>query len=183
VRIGAGQHRGRKLVAPAGRDLRPTAGRTREALFDILAHGEPPLAGAHLLDLFAGTGAVGLEAWSRGAAEVVLVEHDPHALGLIRTNLERLGHPPGVRLLARDATRLGPAEQVFELAFLDPPYRSGLAEPALAGLLDGGWIAPAARVVVELAAREPFVPPARLISDDERRYGAARLVFLRPEPG
>lgn len=179
MRIGAGRHRGRKLAAPAGRDLRPTAGRTREALFDILAHGAPPLAGARFADLFAGTGAVGLEAWSRGAAEVLMVEQDPSALGLIRANLERLGHPPGVHLLARDATRLEAAEQPLDLAFLDPPYRSGLAPPALTGLLAGGWLGPEARIIVELAAREPFAAPDGFRLEDERRYGTARLVLLR----
>ena len=181
MRIGAGRQRGRKLAAPRGRDLRPTAGRTREALFDILMHGAPPLAGAHFLDLFAGTGAIGLEAWSRGAAEVLMVEEDPPALDLIRANLARLGHPPGVRLLALDATRLGPAAQTFDLVFLDPPYRSGLAAPALTGLVAGGWLKATSRVVVELAAKEPFIPPPGFITEDERRYGAARLVFLRPE--
>lgn len=182
MRIVAGHHRGRKLIAPAGRDLRPTAERTREALFDILEHGDEPLAGGRFLDLFAGTGAVGLEAWSRGAADVVLVENERAAIDLIRANLERLGGPAGVRLLAQDAIRLGPAERAFDVVFLDPPYGSALANPTLETLVQGGCLGPASRVVVELAAREAFAPPDAFILEDERRYGAARLMFLRPAP-
>lgn len=183
MRIVGGRHRGTKLLAPPGRELRPTAERTREALFDILTHGERPLAGGRFLDLFAGTGAVGLEAWSRGAAEVVLVENDPSALAVIRRNLDALGRPDDITLLARDATKLGRAAVGFDVVFLDPPYRSDLAEPALESLENSGWLGEDARIVLELAAKEPLRPPPGFELLDERRYGAARLVFLRPTPG
>ena len=153
MRIITGKLRGRRLLAPKGQTIRPTGERAREALFDILEHGEPPLRGASFLDLFCGTGAVGLEAHSRGAAEVVLVDRDPEALRLAEANLARLGTPPGVRLLARDATALGPAPRPFDVAFLDPPYRSGLAAAALASLAANGWLAADARIIVELAVK------------------------------
>ncbi len=186
MRIIAGSWRGRKLLTPPSdradrpdRAIRPTSDRAREALFGILEQGEPPLRGAHFLDLFCGTGAVGLEAASRGAAEVWLVDRDPEALALAAANLARLGGPTQVRVVARDATRLGPGRQGFDLVFLDPPYRSGLAAPALTGLA-AGWLAPGARVIVELAAREALSLPDGYGLEQERRYGAARFVFLRP---
>ena len=178
MRIIAGSWRGRPLLSPADGAIRPTGDRAREALFNILEHGQPSVRGARFLDLFCGTGAVGLEAASRGAAEVVLVDRDPAALALARANLARLGAPANVGLLAADAVRLGPARGAYDLAFLDPPYRSGLATPALAGLR-GGWLAPAARIVVELAAKDPLELPDGYALEQERRYGAARFVFLR----
>ncbi len=180
MRIIAGSWRGRKLLTPSDRAVRPTSDRAREALFAILEIGKPPLRGARFLDLFCGTGAVGLEAASRGAAEVWLVDNDREALALARANLTRLGAPANVRVVERDATRLGPArKEAFDLVFLDPPYRSGLARPALAGLA-GGWLAPGAGVIVELAASEELSLPAGYALEQERRYGAARFVFLRP---
>jgi 16S rRNA (guanine966-N2)-methyltransferase len=178
MRIIAGQFRGRKLLSPSGAAIRPTSDRAREALFGILEHGEPRLRGGHFLDLFCGTAAVGIEAWSRGAAEVLLVENDLEALELARANLARIDAPPHVRLIAADAARLGTAPQRFDLVFLDPPYRSDLALPALTGL-QAGWLAPDARIVVELAASEPLELPAGFGVEQERHYGAARLVFLR----
>lgn len=180
MRIIAGQFRGRRLLSPKGAAIRPTSDRAREALFDILEHGEPRLRGARFLDLFCGTAAVGIEACSRGAALVLLIESDPDALRLAKANLARIGTPPHVRLTAGDAARLGAAPQRFDLVFLDPPYGSGLAQPALIGL-QGGWLAPGARIVVELAARETLEPPESFSVEQERRYGAARFVFLRPQ--
>ena len=179
MRIIAGKFKGRRLFAPQGTTIRPTSDRAREALFGILEHGEPPLAGAAFLDLFCGTGAVGLEAYSRGAAEVVLIDQDRGALKLAEANIARLGAQNEVRLLARDAALLGPAPRVFDLAFLDPPYRSGLATAALAGLAQNGWLAGRARVIVELAAKDQLALPAGYALDRERRYGSARFVFLR----
>jgi 16S rRNA (guanine966-N2)-methyltransferase len=179
MRIIAGSWRGRPLLAPADRAIRPTGDRAREALFGMLEHGRPPVRGARFLDLFCGTGAVGLEAASRGAAAVLLVDRERAALALARANLDRLGAPPHVSLLAADADRLGPAPGAFDLVFLDPPYRSGLAAPALAGLR-AGWLAPAARIVVELAAKDPLALPDGYALEQERRYGAARFAFLRP---
>lgn len=180
MRIIAGRHRGRRIQAPPGLGTRPTSDRAREALMGILEHGEPPLAGARFLDLFAGAGAVGLEAASRGASDVLLVENDPAAIAVIRKNIEHLGEKGRVRLLIADASRLGAATTPFDLVFFDPPWRSGLAGPALEALRDGGWLAPGGRVVVELAAAEPFEPPAGFELEQERRYGRTRFVFLRP---
>jgi 16S rRNA (guanine966-N2)-methyltransferase len=179
MRIIAGRWRGRKLATPKDRAIRPTADRAREALFNILEHGEPRLLGARFLDLFAGTGAIGLEALSRGAAEVVLVESDRAAARLIEANLRALGEPADARLVRADAARLGPAPHPFDLVVLDPPWRSGLARPALESLLAGGWLAPQARIVAELAAGETVEPPRGLVVEQERRYGAAAFVFLR----
>lgn len=179
MRIIAGRHRGRRLTAPAGLEVRPTAERAREALMSILEHGTPPLRDARVLDLFAGTGAVALEALSRGARLALLVERDRRAQAAIRANVMRLGEGERARLLPLDATRLGPAAHPFEIAFLDPPYRSGLAAPALASLRAGGWLVPAARVVVERPAAERSPAIDGFTVDDERRYGAAAFLFLR----
>ena len=181
MRVIAGRFRGRRLLSPRGGAIRPTSDRAREALFDILEHGEPRLQAGRFLDLFCGTAAVGIEACSRGAALVLLIESDPAALRLARANLARIGTPPHVRLLAGDAARLGAAPQRFDLVFLDPPYRSSLALPALTGLCRGGWLAPGARVVVELATKEALDPPEAFSAEQERRYGAARFVFLRAQ--
>jgi 16S rRNA (guanine966-N2)-methyltransferase len=178
MRIIAGQFRGRRLLSPKGDAIRPTSDRAREALFDILEHGEPQLRGACFLDLFCGTAAVGIEACSRGAAEVLLIESDPEALRLAKLNLARIGTPPHVRLMPGDAARLGSAPKQFGLVFLDPPYHSGLALPALTGLR-AGWLAQGARIVVELAAKETLEPPEGFSVEQERRYSAAKFVFLR----
>ncbi len=180
MRIIAGQFRGRQLESPKGDAVRPTSDRAREALFDILEHGEPRVRDARFLDLFCGTAAIGLEACSRGAAEVLLIESDPEALRLAKTNLARIGSPAHVRLMAGDAARLGIAPKPFDLVFLDPPYGSGLARPALAGL-QHGWLAPGARIIVELAAKEPLDVPSGFTLERERRYGAAKFLFLRSQ--
>ena len=188
-RIIAGEHRGRRLEVPAGQSVRPTAERLREALFSILQNQTPPLAGAHFLDLFAGSGAVGLEALSRGAARLTAIEADRAAAATLERNLEKLGEAGRCRLLVGDATRLGRAIEPASIVYLDPPYRSGLAPLALLSLQAQGWLGPASLVVVELAAKEAFTPPAGLAIEDERRYGAGRIVLLRalaaaadPEP-
>jgi 16S rRNA (guanine966-N2)-methyltransferase len=178
MRIIAGRWRGRRLLTPSDRAIRPTSDRAREALFAILEHGRPPLLGARFLDLFCGTGAVGLEAASRGAAEVWLVDRDRQALEIAAANLARLGAPANVRIVDRDATRLGSQSQAFSLVFLDPPYRSGLSGEALIGLADG-WLAPGAGVVLELAVKEELDLPDCYALEQERRYGAARFLFLR----
>jgi 16S rRNA (guanine966-N2)-methyltransferase len=178
MRIIAGRFRGRRLLVPPGRAIRPTGERAREALFDVLEHGAPPVRGARFLDLFCGTGAIGLEAHSRGAAEVLLIEHDRAALKVAQANVARLGAPPGVRFLARDASRLGPAPHPFDLIFLDPPYRSGLAEVTLGTLAQGDWLAANARVIVELAASADLDLPAGYALERERRYGNTKFLFL-----
>ena len=181
MRIVGGSLRGRRLAAPPGQAIRPTADRAREALFNILQHSlllTAPLAGGAVLDVFAGTGAVACEALSRGAARATLIDNDAAALDCARANLAALGLAERATVLQADATRLSAAAQAAGFAYLDPPYRSGLAAPALASLAAGGWLAPDALAVVELAAREDFAPPDRFALRDERHYGAARLVFL-----
>jgi len=184
LRIVGGVHRGRRLTAPAGETVRPTSDRAREALFNILSHGSfaaagLPFAGRPVLDAFAGTGALGLEALSRGASAAVFIENGRDALAVLRRNIAMLGEEDRAHIVAADATRPARAAMVCATAFLDPPYRSGLAGPALSALAGAGWLMPEALAVVELAAREEFSLPAEFAAIDERVYGAARLVFLR----
>lgn len=177
MRIVGGRHKGRPLTAPAGRDTRPTADRAREALFNVLAHGYGvDLPRTAVLDVFAGSGALGLEALSRGARSVCFIDSAAAALQAIRDNLQRLGEDAPV--LRADATRPPPAHQACGLVLLDPPYGSGLAGPALAALAARGWLSDDALCVVEIAAREDFTPPENFAIQEERNYGAARLVFL-----
>lgn len=179
MRIVGGRHRGRRLTAPPGRLVRPTSDRTREALFNILAH-RLDLEGADVLDAFAGSGAVGLEALSRGAARAFLLERHPAALDVIRRNIAELGEGGHAVVLRADATRPPPARAACRFVFLDPPYDQGLAAPALAALAARGWLAPEALAVVEVRAREAFEPPDGFVIEDERVYGEARLVLLSP---
>ncbi len=181
MRIVGGSLRGRRLAAPPGQAIRPTADRAREALFNILQHSlllSAPLAGAAVLDVFAGTGAVACEALSRGSAHAHLIDSDAAALDCARRNLAALGLVERATVLQADATRLRAASAAAHFAYLDPPYRSDLAAAALASLGAGGWLAPDALAAVELAAREDLIPPVGFTLRDERRYGAARLVFL-----
>jgi 16S rRNA (guanine966-N2)-methyltransferase len=183
MRIVGGMHRGRALVAPKGQLTRPTADRTRQALFNILEHApwSPGLARARVIDLFAGVGALGLESLSRGAAWCLFVDIDEAARAATLRNIEALRLQDRSRVSSADAARLGeasPAEGAFNLAFLDPPYGQGLNEKALAALSAGGWLAPGALVVVERGAGEgPLHAPGyeRL---DARTWGAARVEFL-----
>jgi 16S rRNA (guanine966-N2)-methyltransferase len=184
MRIVGGRFRGRRLAAPRSQAIRPTSDRLREALFNILAHAyDAPLAGARVLDLFAGTGALGLEASSRGAAFALFVDQGAQARALIRQNVATLGLGGATRIYRRDATKLGPVHPLapFSLAFLDPPYGKGLAERALASARDGGWLAPDALVVVEEAAQAGFKPPEGFKELERRRYDDTELVFLRLE--
>lgn len=185
MRIVGGRHRGRRLAAPADARVRPTADRTRQALFDLLAHGPygtddgPAPRGQAVLDAFAGTGALGLEALSRGARHVTFIDDDREALRLVELNARPLARSGEVAVLRRDATRPGPAPAAYDLLLMDPPYGSGLAAPALLALAAGGWLAPDAVAVVELSHDEPFSPPAGFVLVDDRRYGAARLAILK----
>src|SRR5665213_2030163 len=157
-----GRLRGRTLAAPKSQGVRPTADRLREAVFNILIHGYgDPVTGARVLDLFAGTGALGIEAVSRGAAYALFVDDGVEARSLLRNNTEALGLGGTTRIFRRDATKLGPAHPLepFSLVFLDPPYGKGLAEKALTSARDGGWLVPQALAVVEEAAGEEFAPP------------------------
>lgn len=180
MRIVAGRHKGRPLAAPPGRDTRPTADRARESLFNMLAHGHGiDLAEANVLDVFAGSGALGLEALSRGARHAWFLERHGAAADVIRANLAALGETARGSVLRADATRPPPARAACALVLLDPPYGSGLAGPALAALAAAGWLAEDALCVAEVAAREPFQPPPGFVTEQERASGAARFVFLR----
>lgn len=177
MRIVGGKHKGRRLIAPSGLIARPTADRAREALFNILAHTDRvELDGAVVLDGFAGSGALGLEALSRGAARVIFLENHPESLAAIKANLTALREKADV--IQVDATRPPPAREACNLVFLDPPYNSGLSTPCLTALAAKGWLAPGALCVVELAVDEPFTPPEGFEAVEERAYGAARLVFV-----
>jgi 16S rRNA (guanine966-N2)-methyltransferase len=188
MRIVGGRHRGRRLIVPPGGAVRPTSDRAREALFNILSHGDfaaagSPFADENVLDAFAGTGALGIEALSRGAARAAFIETDRTALAALRRNLAALDETDAAEIIAGDATRPPRAPFAAAMAFLDPPYRSGLAASALEALAAAGWLAPRALAIVEIAAKEPFSSPPGFAMIDERRYGAAKLVFLRREGG
>lgn len=184
MRIVGGKHRGRRLAAPGGRNVRPTADRVRESVFNLLAHGvrAVDLTDAAVVDVFAGSGALGLEALSRGAVRAAFIDSDSQAINAVRRNAATLGEEDNVTLLCLDASRLPPPPRVAgapaRLALLDPPYASGLAAPALAGLAGKGWIAKGSVAVVEVGAREPLEAPPGFRVLDERTYGAARVVFL-----
>ena len=188
IRIIAGRHRGRALRVPVA-GVRPTGERARAALFNILDHGIdwPGFAGGCVFDVFAGSGACGLEALSRGAAHATFVDHDGAVLQTIRRNAAAMGEARAVTLLKLDATRLpsppATANAPGVAAFLDPPYDSGLATAALHLLAVRHWLAPGAVAVVEVAAREPLALPPAYALLDERVYGAARLVFTRLSDG
>jgi len=185
MRIVAGKHRGRRIAAPDGHDVRPTSDRAREALFDILQHGNftadgtSPLIGAHVLDVFAGSGALGLEALSRGAAHVTFIENSATARSALRANAKTLGELARMTVVQADATKPPGAGAPCELVLMDPPYRSGLAAPALSALAERGWLAEGAICVAEISAAETFEAPAGFTSLDERRYGKTKLEFLR----
>ena len=188
MRIVAGRHRGRRLESPPDQAVRPTAARTREALFSILEGGRlgPPegLAGLRVLDAFAGSGALGLEALSRGAGEVVFLEKDPRARRLLAANITRLKEEARCRVIAGDALRPPPADAPCRLLLLDPPYGLALGGKALAALDAAGWIAGGAVVALEIAALEEPVPAVPgLAVRQARRYGRAQLIFLsKDEP-
>jgi 16S rRNA (guanine966-N2)-methyltransferase len=182
MRIIGGKHRGRRLKAPRGSTTRPTAERAREALFNILAHadfadGAP--AEMRVLDAFAGTGALGFEALSRGAAQATFLERNGAAAALIEENAAALGEAGNVAVLRRDATRPGPAPLAHDLALLDAPYRKGLTEPALRALAEAGWLGPGALVAAEIGRDETLDPPEGFSVIDERYYGAAAIIFLQ----
>ncbi len=184
MRVVGGRLRGRTLAAPKGQSIRPTSDRLRESLFNILAHAYgDPVGGARVLDLFAGTGALGIEAISRGAAFCLFVDDGAEARALIRQNVDTLGLGQVTRVFRRDAANLGAAHPVepFGLVFLDPPYRKGLAARALVALRDGGWLAPDALVVVEEAADAELVAPSGYAELERRTYDDTMIVFLRTQ--
>ncbi len=180
MRIIAGRWRGRPLASPAGAATRPTADRVREALFSMLASRLGSFEDLAVLDLFAGTGALGLEAMSRGAAQASFVESDRAALDALRSNIAKLGADANV--MAQRVETLGMATRQHHIAFLDPPYGQNLAAPALARLIERGWLAPGAIVSVETGRDEELDAP-RYTLDTTRDHGKARLHLLRYEGG
>jgi len=185
MRIVGGRLKGRTLASPSSRDIRPTADRLRESLFNILLHAyDDPIEDARVLDLFAGTGALGIEAVSRGATFALFIDNGAEARALLRNNVEALGLGGVTKVYRRDATRLGPAHPMepFALAFLDPPYRMKLAEQALASLRDGGWLAKDALVVVEEAKAAAFAAPEGFAELERRTYDDTEFTFLRGQP-
>jgi 16S rRNA (guanine966-N2)-methyltransferase len=183
MRIVAGAYRGRTLVAPKGHSTRPTSDRARQAVFNVLEHapwGRAP-TGSRVLDGFAGSGALGLEALSRGAAFCLFADRDPAARTAIAANLATLGCGERSRVAGLDLSRLSPREleAPFDLVFLDPPYRSGLAEAALASLAGGGWLTAKALAVVERGEGEGKLSARGFATLDERAWGKARVTFLQ----
>jgi len=181
LRVVGGRLKGRNLASPSSRDIRPTADRLRESVFNILVHAyDDPIEDARVLDLFAGTGALGIEASSRGAKFTLFVDNGAEARALLRNNVESLGLGGVTRIFRRDATRLGPAHpnQPFGLVFLDPPYRKGLAEASLTSLREGGWLLPDALVVVEEAADAGFAAPRGYEEVERRHYDDTEVTFL-----
>jgi len=185
MRIVAGSLKGRAITAPEGQNTRPTSDRARQAIFNVLEHAAwaEPLDGARVIDLYAGSGALGYEAISRGAAFALFVEIEDEARGAIRENADAWGLMGRTRVHRRSATDLGvrPGSdgEAFDIAFLDPPYRKGLGEQTLARLLEGNWLKPGATVVFERGSDEPEIETPGYERLDARDYGAARVLFLR----
>jgi 16S rRNA (guanine966-N2)-methyltransferase len=182
MRVVGGRLRGRALKAPQSQGIRPTADRLRESLFNILVHAyDDPVDRARVLDLFAGTGALGIEALSRGAAFTLFIDDGLEARALLRANVEALGLGGASKVYRRDATKLGPAHPMepFSLVFVDPPYGKGLAERALASAREGGWLIPRALIVVEEATASAFRPPEGFEELERRVYDDSEFVFLR----
>jgi 16S rRNA (guanine966-N2)-methyltransferase len=183
MRIVAGKFKGRAIAAPKHAGLRPTADRVRESLFNILEHGiaDFALSGTRVIDLFAGTGALGLEALSRGAAFCLFVEESPEARALIRDNIEALQLTGSTRIFRRNATDLGAAGTMapFALAFLDPPYGKGLGERALTSLAAGGWLVPGALAVLEERAHAEIALPQGFEEIDRRSWGDTQALIAR----
>jgi len=181
MRIVGGKFRGLSLATPKSDSIRPTTDRSRESLFNILSHSdELDFDGARVIDLFAGTGALGLEALSRGAEFALFIEEGAEARGLIRTNMETCKQNGNAKIFRRDATKLGSAGTMhpFTLAFLDPPYGKGLGEKALTSLHDGKWLVDGAMVVFEEAIRADVKIPTNFHLIDERTYGTSAIKFL-----
>ena len=184
MRVTGGKFGGRALVAPRDARVRPTSDKVRQAIFNILPHNDfgTALEGARAADLFAGTGALGIEALSHGASFCLFVDDSAESRALIRENVEALALTGASKIWRRDAIKLGPlaagAGGPFDLVFLDPPYRKGLIAPALKSLRDGGWLARGAILVAEVAEDEDIPPPDGFTRLDERVYGDTRVLFL-----
>jgi 16S rRNA (guanine966-N2)-methyltransferase len=181
MRVVGGRFRGRALVSPVTSDIRPTSDRVREAVFNMLHHGaaQADLKDCKVLDLFAGTGALGIEALSRGAAQCLFVDDSAEARGLIRDNIEAMGLTGVTKIFRRDATALGVSGKygAFNLVFMDPPYGKGMGERALASALSGGWLAPAATIVWEERRDAVIVVPAAVRVLEQRTWGDTQVCF------
>lgn len=182
IRITAGTFKNKPLAVPTGDSVRPTSDRARQALFNRLEHSFQnigfKLRGARVIDLFAGTGALGLDALSRGAAHVTFVEQNHNSVAVLKRNVATLGVDDKINILTTDASALPAAAQPVDLALLDPPYGLGLAEPTLAALINKGWLTDSAVVVVETAATETLTAPDGLEIEDVRSYGRGALTYL-----
>lgn len=182
MRVVGGRFKGLAFHTPSDDAIRPSSDRLREAVFNVLAHRfDDPANGARVLDLFAGTGALGIEALSRGARSALFIDMSAAARALVRRNLEAAGIMGLARISKRDATHLGPAGGAggFSLAFLDPPYGKQLADKALAQLAGGGWLAPGALLVVEERTGVEIALPRAFCLLDRRQYGDSQVLFLR----
>src|SRR5882757_2805643 len=182
MRVVGGRLKGRNLASPSSQEIRPTADRLRESVFNILVHAYgDPIEGGRVLDLFAGTGALGIEATSRGAVFTLFVDNGAEARALLRNNVEALGLGGVTKVYRRDATNLGPAHPMepFSLVFLDPPYSKGLADKALISLRDGGWLTPGALLVVEEAKAAAFAATEGFTELERRVYDDTEFAFLR----
>lgn len=173
VRIVGGTHSGRVLKAPPGRDTRPTSEKVREALFNILGSVE----GDHVLDLFAGSGGLGIEALSRGAAHATLIENDRAAVQAIEANLGKLGAREHAKVRAMSAANL-PREAPFDIVFADPPYGEGSGDKVVAAVAKAGWLAPGGWLAIE-TGRGASIAPGPFVIDAERDVGRARITLLR----
>jgi len=184
MKVTAGTLGGRALIAPPDARVRPTSDKVRQAMFNILAHNDfgVSLADARVADMFAGTGALGIEALSRGASFCLFVDDSAESRGLIRLNVEAFGLTGATKIWRRDATELGPINTgsggPFDLVFLDPPYRKDLVARCLKSLHEGEWLAPGAIVVAETAEDEPIPDTPGFRQLDERIYGTTRVLFL-----
>jgi len=182
MRVIGGRLRGRNIASPSTQAIRPTQDRLRESLFNILMHAyENPMLDARVLDLYAGTGALGIEAVSRGAKFTLFVDNGSEARALLRDNVESLGLGGVTKVYRRDAADPGPAHPVepFALVFIDPPYRMKLAEKSLVALRDGGWLMPQALIVVEEAKDAEFIAPDGYEELERRAYDDTEFTFLR----
>ncbi|WP_135081824.1 16S rRNA (guanine(966)-N(2))-methyltransferase RsmD [Terasakiella sp. SH-1] len=182
MRIVGGKFKGRKLSAPDGQDTRPTSDRARESIFNILEHqswGRAALRGQRVLDVFSGTGALGLEAFSRGAAHVTFMDHHEAAMKCLRQNAKGMGSAAEINAMRADATHPPKADAPCQLVFLDAPYKSGLNEQALGALIQSNWIETGTLCIVETAKKENWQPPKGFEELDVRKYGAAQVFFLR----
>jgi 16S rRNA (guanine966-N2)-methyltransferase len=182
MRVTGGSFGGRTLKAPSSNNIRPTSDKLRQAIFNILMHAyDDPVSDARVLDLFAGTGALGIEALSRGAAFTLFVEEAAESRALIRANVEALQLTGITKIFRRDATKLGPrgAFEPFSLVFCDPPYGKGFAEKALTSAREGEWLTKDALFVVEEAVEAKFAAPERFETLERREYDDTEIVFLR----